>query len=167
MKVFKSLSELGAHLDKAVSLMEAVQHHALEKCAQIVERRAKEKIATYQDAVGPFAAWAPLSDATLYGGVSESGFHYPGKIELGYAPPDNPLLRTGEMRDSVEHRVDGSSAYIGSNSDVAVYQEIGTEKIPPRSFLGGARAEKAPEVCQILGRAVGMSLVAARLRRRF
>jgi hypothetical protein len=48
-------------------------------------------------------------------------------------PTPKPLLRTGEMRDSIEYVV-----AVGSDLDVAVYQELGTSRIPPRSFLASA-----------------------------
>src|SRR5271155_3087455 len=50
-------------------------------------------------------------------------------------PAPKPLLRTGEMRDSITHSVDGNQGCVGSDSQIAVYQELGTRHIPPRSFL--------------------------------
>ena len=70
------------------------------------------------------------------------------KEELGYAPPDNPLLRTGDLRSSIEHRVTAvtplgsAAAIVGSTSEVARYQELGTQNIPPRAFIGRAVAER-------------------------
>ena len=72
---------------------------------------------------------------------------------------DDPLLRTGEFRDSIEHTVQDSVAQVGSNNDVAVYQELGTNRIPPRSFLGGAMAEKLGDVKQIIGESAVAALV--------
>jgi hypothetical protein len=48
---------------------------------------------------------------------------------------DDPLLRTGEQRDSYEHDIDGKIAYIGSTLDKALYSELGTSKEPPRPVL--------------------------------
>ena len=133
---------------------------ALSHCAKLVETEAKAEIATYQDQIGPFTAWQDLSENTLYGGYA-NGVRYPGKVELGYAPPDNPLLRTGEMRDSIGTVIstDGLEAQIGSNSDIAVYQELGTEHIPPRSFLGGAMVRKLPEIDKTLGESLFAALM--------
>ena len=36
---------------------------------------------------------------------------------------------------------------------MAVYQELGTSKMPPRSFLGGAAFAKQAEVLEVLGQA--------------
>ena len=93
-----------------------------------VSEEAKGFIGTYQD------GWAPLAESTLNGWNG-----HPGKIELGYAPPDNPLLREGTMRESIEGAAEksmfGASGVVASKSLVALWQELGTVKIPPRPFL--------------------------------
>jgi hypothetical protein len=58
------------------------------------------------------------------------------------------------MRDSIEHVVDGHEAVIGSDLDTAVYQELGTEEIPPRSFLGFAAHEEGHRVAELIGERV-------------
>jgi HK97 gp10 family phage protein len=65
------------------------------------------------------------------------------------------------MRDSIgtATSLDGLEVQIGSNSDIAVYQELGTQHMPPRSFLGGAMADKLPEIKEIIGRSVVAALV--------
>jgi hypothetical protein len=107
-------------------------------------KKAKEKIGEYQKAAGPFAAWASLSPATI-----------DDRVYQGYTP-DDPLLRTGEMRDSIEHKVIGNEGHVGSDSDIAVWQELGTPSIPARSFLGGAAFELAP----VISREIGVEYVA-------
>jgi hypothetical protein len=56
---------------------------------------------------------------------------------LGFAA-NEPLLRTGDLRESIEYTVlpREAAVEIGSNDKIAVYQELGTSRIPPRSFLG-------------------------------
>ena len=67
-----------------------------------------------------------------------------------------PLLRTGGLRDSISTHVEGAEATVGSVSPIALYQEQGTEHIPPRPFLGPAAFEgKKP-----IGAAVAMHLIA-------
>ncbi len=56
-----------------------------------------------------------------------------------------PWLRTGGLRESITHDVDGAVAIVGSSSDVAVDQELGTHTIPPRSFLAATAADCADE----------------------
>lgn len=147
MKEFGSLTDLIAHLATLEVAQHAADHAALEKCARVVEKRAKDKIGEYQQEAGPFAAWAELADATK----ADRSRH-------GY-PEDDPLLRTGGLRDSIEHTVQDSVAQVGSNSDIAVYQELGTAHIPPRSFLGGAMAEKLDDVKKIIGESAVAALV--------
>ena len=121
-----------AHLQKLVAGMPALETAMLSRIGARVTTAAKEKIGEYQPESGPFAAWAPLAESTkedrLRGGYSE----------------DNPELRTGELRDLIEYVVVPPEVIIGSELDIALWQEMGTDKMPARSFLGGAAFEQAP-----------------------
>jgi phage gpG-like protein len=130
MKTFGSIGEFALHIGELVVLQHEADKIALERAARMIEHRAKEKIGEYQEQAGPFIAWAELAESTKA-----------DRARQGY-PDDEPLLRTGELRDSIEHFVADGEAHIGSNNDIAVYQELGTEHIPPRSFLGGCRRRK-------------------------
>jgi phage gpG-like protein len=116
-------------------------HLGLELCAQIVEASAKEEIGEYQGEVGAFPAWAPLVEST----VEE-------KERLGYAPPDNPLWRTGELKESISHEVENDEAVIGSDSEIMVYHEFGTSKMAMRPVLGPALAKNLEVIGAILGK---------------
>ncbi|QEH36502.1 hypothetical protein OJF2_50860 [Aquisphaera giovannonii] len=133
------LLELAAKLGEIALQQHEMEQHALEKAAKLVEKRAKEKIGEYQDQAGPFIAWPDLAESTK-ADRARQGF-----------PEDEPLLRTGEMRDSIEHTVGNGEAQVGSNSDIAVYQELGTQHIPPRSFLGGAVVDEMDRIIKIVG----------------
>lgn len=68
------------------------------------------------------------------------------KASLSHVPGEDhatPWLRTGELRDSISHRSDGSALVVGSVSQVAVDQELGTRSIPPRPFLSPTAAAEA------------------------
>ena len=111
---------------------------------EAMAKEAKEWIGFYHP------GWAPLAESTL------EGWHgHPGKIELGYAPPDNPLLRTGDMRDSIQSQAElasyGAEGVIGSESKIALYQEMGTSKIPPRPFLGGVMSVSGNKAKVVFG----------------
>ena len=138
-KSFGSLAHLAAHLGTVIVAEREMERKALERCAKLVEKHAKAKIGEYQPESGPFAAWAELADATKS-----------DRTRQGYSE-DDPLLRTGALRDSIGHTVKDSEAQVGSNSDIAVYQELGTTSVPPRSFLGGALADKLADVRKIIG----------------
>jgi phage gpG-like protein len=111
-----------------------VERGAMEQAAVVVETEAKRVIGTYD------YGWPPLAEATKADRIAQ-GF-----------PEDEPLLRTGGMRDSIEHVSSDKEAHIGSNDDKAVWQELGTSRgIPPRPFLAGALHHKADEVVEIIG----------------
>ena len=146
-KSFGSLAHLAAHLGTLVVAEHEMEHRALERCAKMVEKHAREKVGEYQPETGPFAAWAGLADSTIA-----------DRERQGFAA-DEPLLRTGALRDSIEHTVQDSEAQVGSNSDIAVYQELGTKNMPPRSFLGGALADKLDDVRKIVGQEAVAALI--------
>lgn len=133
---FGSLAEFAAFAGGLVAEVEHVKHDALEEGAVIIETEAKRVIGTYD------YNWAPLAPSTLEKKAA-----------------DTPLLETGEMRDSIEHKVDGSEAYIGSDNDKAVWHELGTAKIPARSFLVGAAQHKEKEVGHLIGQKVVAKLI--------
>jgi hypothetical protein len=97
---------------------------ALETAAKMVRDEAKRVIGTY------LFDWEQLAASTQSERVAQ-GF-----------PANEPLLRTGEMRDSIEYKIitPGEEAEVGSNSDKAVWQELGTVTIPPRPFLSSSAA---------------------------
>lgn len=55
-----------------------------------------------------------------------------------YDTPASPTyVRTGNLRNSLTHRVDeqGKAVYVGSNIEYAPYVEMGTKKMPARPFI--------------------------------
>ena len=58
------------------------------------------------------------------------------------------------MRASIEWNSSGNLGHVGSNDDVAVYQEFGTSRIPPRPFLMGAAMRLEPDIHKLFKRAV-------------
>ncbi|MGC1030908.1 phage virion morphogenesis protein [Pantoea agglomerans] len=91
-----------------------------------IEETAKEEIGVYQPAYGPFDAWAPLAESTKA-----------DRVRRGYSD-DEPLLRSGELRESIQSEVVGLAAIVGTKSEIGLWQEVGTERIPPRPFIGPA-----------------------------
>jgi phage gpG-like protein len=89
----------------------------IEQACKIVQKKAKAAIGKEHE------AWAPLAESTIA-----------DKQKHGFATP-KPLLRTGELRDSIEYTVHGTEGAVGSDLDRAVWQELGTSRIPARSFL--------------------------------
>lgn len=147
MKQFGDMASFAAHLATMAVAVKKTERTILDRVGKQVKKRAKGKLGEYQDAAPPFAGWAELADSTKA-----------DRAKQGY-PEDEPLLRSGEMRESIGHKVQGNEVTIGSDSDIAVYQELGTEHIPPRSFLGGAMAEELPRLKEILGEETVAALV--------
>ena len=65
-----------------------------------------------------------------------------------------PLLETGELRGSIEWQAHGLEGAVGSNNDKAVWHELGTSRIPPRSFLAGAAMHMEDKIHKMAARAV-------------
>ncbi len=151
MREFDSLAAFATHLVEVAIAEEIALHHGLEKVASGIEKAAKGKIGTYQEASGPFPAWQELADSTKA-----------DRLNKGY-DPDEPLLRDGTLRDSIQHEVEGLEAIIGSKSDIAAYQEFGTARIPPRPFIGPAAFENKNKIERILGEAAVAGIVGGRL----
>lgn len=141
MREFHSLESFAIHLAGAAVAVVVAEHKALGRAAVVIEKDAKNRIGEYQGSVGPFQDWAPLADST----EAE-------KERLGYAL-DAPLLREGDLKNSIEHEVENGEAIIGSKLDIAAYQEFGTEKIPPRPFIGPAAFANKDKIERLIGNA--------------
>lgn len=102
---------------------------ALERASKIVQAETQRVIGTYD------YGWPKLKPETV------------ARKKNG----DTPLLETGELKASIERNNDAHEAYVGSNNPKAVWHELGTSRIPPRSSLGGAARHKEPAVVRILG----------------
>ena len=125
-------AEFAKHLEDTakklggVEHVESMFHGAMVRACVLVQGEAQKRIGTGHRAVGPFPAWAPLKPATQ-----------DDRERKGFAR-NKPLLRTGELAGSIEFKIEGHTGHVGSNDPVAVYQELGTARIPARSFLGAA-----------------------------
>lgn len=151
--------EYAEHLQRSAGLVNEVISGVVVVAVGRAERRARGYIGTYQhEDLGPDApAWEPLSGATLY------GFHHPragwiaGKEDLGYSPPDRPLERTGELRESISGVAIGHTGIVGSPSKKMLWQEMGTPgadyPIPPRPVLARAVIETIPDIEVLCGEA--------------
>lgn len=137
MTEFSSFGAFAAFLREVQAHEERALHQGVKKAARIIRDEARAEIGHYQDAAGPFPAWAELADATKA-----------DRARKGFTEND-PLERTGELRDSIEDEVDGPEGVVGSRSKIALWMEMGTPNAahpsPPRSFLGGAAVRKESE----------------------
>lgn len=144
---FNGLADFALHLAAIEVAVKVQTHRALERASRLVENTAKDEIGHYQNAVGPFAEWAPLADST-----EEQ------KASMGY-PPNAPLEASGEMRDNISHEIHGNESAIGSPDERMVYHEFGTSKMPPRPVLGPALYRNKDRIQKILGAALVSGLI--------
>jgi hypothetical protein len=147
VKEFRSFAAFAGHLIERSAVTAISLRSGLKAAAVAVERTAKEEIGQYQPQVGPFPAWEPLAESTVADRVSQ-GFS-----------PDEPLLRAGDLKNSISHSVEGLEALVGSTSDVAIYQEMGTLRIPPRPFLGPAAMRNEHKILEAAGAAAVSGIV--------
>lgn len=142
-----SFADVAARIASMAAAMKENQAEVLDEMATRIQDRAKAKIGHYQDESGPFNAWSQLKKSTQQ-----------DRARHGYGA-DDPLLRTGDLRDSIKKAVYGSFAVVGSDSMIAVYQELGTHgvgvgpdgyHVPPRPFLGPAAYESREWVGEVV-----------------
>lgn len=133
-----SLLQLAAKFIRMPVLVELAEKSALDKATKLVQDEAKRVIGTYE------YGWQSLAESTL-----------------DRKSADTPLLETGELRESIQRKVEGTVGRVYSDSPIAAYQELGTATIPARSFLAGAARHKAQEVAKITGKEVIAAILSA------
>jgi hypothetical protein len=105
----------------------------LDKVGELAATMAVHYLGTYQE------GWAQLKPETI----------------ASKATGDSPLLETGHMRDTISHFVNPVSVVmevvVGSTDKKAVWQEMGTSRIPPRPFLSLAMAHSLPFAAETFG----------------
>ena len=131
-----TIDQFEAKLGEKITTVRPWLEVGLDDIGKLAQSMAKSYIGSYQH------GWAPLAESTIA-----------DKAAKGFAVPA-PLLRTGEMRDSIEYEVELAEfeVVVGSHLLIALYQELGTSRIPPRSFLGLAMSECIPLAEEIFGK---------------
>lgn len=148
MKTFNPIS-FSEELIKLSVKEEIALKTGLDKAAKLIQKDAKQQIGHLQKAVGTFPEWQELAESTK-DDKSKKGYFFNGDY--------NPLLREGNLKDSIQKEVEGFEAVIGSKEDVAAYQEFGTSRIPPRPFIGPAAYKNKEKIRAILGMAAIIGL---------
>ena len=95
----------------------------------------------------PSLQQAALADAAelLANAVRQSLSHASGDEHA------TPWCQSGALLDSIEIAVGEAQARVGSSSEVAVFQELGTPATPPRPFLGPAAALHGEAIARGIG----------------
>lgn len=91
--------------------------------------------------------WPALAESTV---AEKERLGYTGAVSA-----TDPLLRTGELRDSIKADAElspgGAIGMVGSNDPIAEYQELGTSRIPPRPFMSLALRRAEPLASKTFG----------------
>lgn len=73
-----------------------------------------------------------------------------------YDTPESPnYRRTTNLRQSLSHARDDTSAYVGTNVEYAAYVELGTSKMKPRPYLRPAAENYTDEYKALVKAALG------------
>lgn len=134
---FDSLLKLAEHLQG--DEIDQATTDFLAHAEKVLVTEAKAEFGVYQAGAGPFGAWPELAEATKE-----------DRVAKGFTEND-PLLRTGGLRDSIVSEKDATSVTVGSEDPVMAYQELGTAKIPPRPVLGIALFKHIDGLVESLG----------------
>lgn len=134
-----SFSEWATQLERSAVRAKNEIEIPTEVVVKAAEEVAKQAIGTYA------YEWKQLALTTKADRVTQ-----------GY-PANEPLLREGELRGSIESQAEltpyGAEGVVGSASMIAVYQELGTSRgIPPRSFLGESLRRSDPLITATFGK---------------
>lgn len=148
---FNSYDDLAKTLEERLAAVPVAIQSGLKAAGELVRDKAREMIGEYHPAIGDLPAWAPLKEATKA-----------ERARLGFAP-DEPLLRTGLLRDAIETRSVPNGVRVGVFGDnelapVAFAQELGTQHIPPRAFVRGAGFLTEGPAAQAIGSRVRAAL---------
>ena len=162
MKKFESPGEFAAFLEKLLPVILIAQAVGVQRAAAFLQEEVKADLGFYQTAAGPFPDWPELSE----GRKNE-------RERVGLMPND-PLLATGELHDHIDMTYEGMRAVIGvpheivgdgtrrsplrDIGDVAIWMEEGTDRAPPRSFLGHAAFVHGKAAADIALKVVGAAV---------
>jgi phage gpG-like protein len=153
MKTYQSFGALARALDRSVAALPLTLENAMKAGALAVTADAKERIGHYQQ------GWEPLAPSTV---DQKRRLGYAGVALSGGDGGDNPLLRTGDMRDSITADVTNRAFVVGSPDPVLFYQEWGTRTIPPRPVLEPALKTMMPFIGTVTGKAIVKTIAEGR-----
>lgn len=130
---FKTFRELAQHATALTLEVEGALHTMLVVATDELLRQTRKTFGEYQDGFGVYPEWPELAKATKE-----------DRVARGFTEND-PLLRSGALRDSYYAEVQGLEGGVGSELPQALGMEVGDPRknVPARSTLGltFARAE--------------------------
>ena len=120
---------------------EHARHVGVERAAKLIEDKAKAALGTYD------YGWPELADSTQE-----------QRVQQGFTA-NEPELRSGALRDSIGHVVEGTHAVVGSTEKAAVYAELGTSRAPPRPIFVPTILQNLDEIKKEIGAPFRAALV--------
>ena len=138
------------HIQHVTHVLDSVASNAL---AEAMDAKVKEMVEFARGMIGTYeneGNWPQLSEVTQQ-----------DRERLGF-PPNEPLLRTGDLRDSYSYDLTVTPSVIflmvGSDDVRAVFNELGTATMPPRPVLMPTASHFETEMEEILGEKVAKAL---------
>jgi len=128
-----SPSQFAAILEREIGSVHPKLIIGLDKVGILAQTLAASYPGHYQ------SGWKELSPFTI------------ADKEASNWPSPSPLLRSGDMAESIHRVIDPIElgVVIGSNDKKALWQEMGTVKIPPRPFLALGMQNSIPYAVDI------------------
>jgi hypothetical protein len=149
------IAELNRGFRELEHVVHGLESLAQEQLAHEMQLFGEEQVQFAQSMIGTYeneGNWPQLSEVTQA-----------DRVRLGF-PPNEPLLRTGDLRDSYSYELIVTPLdvvlMVGSDDVRAVYTELGTEAMPPRPVLTPTMNHFADEMGDILGEKVASALFA-------
>jgi hypothetical protein len=139
---FSSFAEMADHAKAIDWAMTRGAQAGIQNTVIALHHLTRAKFGVYQVGHGPFQTWPELSEFTKF-----------RRGQLGFSE-NEPLLRTGALRDSYRWAAEGMKGGVGSDSIYAETQEIGDpfRNIPARSTLGLAFSESEKQLFSVFCR---------------
>lgn len=132
-----TLQEFAKHLERVIVSTKPALSAGLVEIGEHTKHAAK-------DAIGrEMPHWPALADSTI---AEKQRLGYVGQVS-----GTDPLLRSGELRESIGAAVEGLKLEVGSTSKIGLWQEVGTPKIPARPFIAPAAINEIPHATKVLG----------------
>lgn len=142
---FVQLTSFGAmarHLARDATRFYDRLQYVLTVAVRDLDRTARKEYGVYQPSVDQFPAWAELADATKA-----------DRVRQGFTEND-PLLRSGALRDASKWEVHGLDGVAGNTDKRAFWHEFGTVNMPARPVYGPALARRMNFIASVLGDAI-------------
>ena len=147
-----TLSNLTAALDELATTLPAAINATLRDAGAEMVDAARAKIGTEAP------DWPALAPATIETKARRG--------QVGRVSPTDPLLASGELRDSFTAAVGNGVLIFGSTDPVARYHEHGTEHMPPRPVVAPIAAEAGPRITAAIREASKAAIIEALRRHR-